>query len=77
MELEHLQKTFQIVCSSIIAIKVRLIQETRNQIKKNLLHILNMQGTGISSTRTLNIDRERDLQKMSMLMAVLIQVTLP
>ena len=76
MELEYLQKTFQIVCSSIITMKVRLIQETRNQIKKNLLYILNMQGTGISSTRTLNIDRERDLQKMSMLMALLIQVTL-
>ena len=76
MELEYLQKTFQIVCSSIITMKVRLIQETRNQIKKNLLYILNMQGTSISSTRTLNIDRERDLQKMSMLMALLIQVTL-
>ena len=76
MELEYLQKTFQIVCSSIITMKVRLIQETRNQIKKNLLYILNMQGTSISSTRTLNIDRERDLQKMSMLMALLVQVTL-
>ena len=40
MELEYLQKTFQIVCSSIITMKVRLIQETRNQIKKKpVIHI--------------------------------------
>ena len=61
MSLGFLQKIFQISCSSLIDINVRSTQKIRKQIRKNLCctyQISNIHGTGISTTRPLNINHE-------------------